>query len=224
MTLLEAIAARHSVRSYTEEKIQGDTLSALQQAIEQYNQESGLSMQLCLDDLATFSGGLARYGKFENARNYIALVGEKGPKLEETCGYYGQKLVLLAQQLGLNTCWVALTFSKRKSKKFICIKPGQKLLMVIAIGYGTSQGVPRQTKPIEALCQATAPLPDWFSRAMEAAQLAPTAINQQSFSFTLRGNTVSVSSGSGFYSKTDLGIVKCHFEIGAQGADWHWEA
>ena len=222
MTLLEAIAARHSVRSYTEEKIQGHSLSALQSAIHQYNQESGLNMQLCLDDPATFSGGLARYGKFENTRNYIALVGEKGSTLEETCGYYGQKLVLLAQQLGLNTCWVALTFSKRKSKKVIQIKPGQKLLMVIAIGYGASQGTSRQTKPIESLCQSAAPLPDWFSRAMEAVQLAPTARNQQSFTFTLTENVVSANPGSGFYSKTNLGIAKCHFEIAAEGTDWHW--
>ncbi len=37
------------------------------------------------------------------------MIGKKGPTLEESCGYYGERLVLLAQQLGLNTCWVAMT-------------------------------------------------------------------------------------------------------------------
>ena len=222
MTLLEAIQARHSVRSYTDQKIQGNTQEALQSAIDSYNQESGLHIQLCLDEPTAFSGGLARYGKFENVQNYIALVGGKGAKLEETCGYYGQKLVLLAQQLGLNTCWVALTFRKGKSKKRLQIAPGQKLLMVISLGCGTTQGISRKTKPVEALCQADQPLPDWFRAAMNAVQLAPTARNQQAFTFTLKGNAVAASPGSGFYSKTDLGIAKCHFEIGAADADWHW--
>lgn len=84
--------------------------------------------------------GDGRYGKFSGVRNYIAVVGPKGPGLEEACGYYGEKVVLKAQQLGLNTCWVALTY--RKVKTAFTVAPGEKLCLVIAIGYGKRQGSP----------------------------------------------------------------------------------
>ena len=56
------------------------------------------------------------------------------------------------------------------------------------------------------------------------ALLAPTAINQQKFKFSLHdGNKVSVKAGLGFYSKVDLGIVKYHFEIGAGVKNFEWD-
>lgn len=68
---------------------------------------------------------------------------------------------------------------------------------------------------MKELCAADGPLPDWFKSGMEAAMLAPTAVNQQKFRITLSGDTVKAESLGGFYSKVDLGIVKYHFEIGA---------
>lgn len=81
----------------------------------QCNRESGLHIQLVLDEPRGFGGLPAHYGKFSGVKNYIALIGKKSPNLEEACGYYGEKIVLRAQQLGLNTCWVAMTYSKVKT-------------------------------------------------------------------------------------------------------------
>jgi nitroreductase len=217
MELSEAMRARHSVRSYTDKKIEGAVLDALRGAIGLCNQESGLHMQLCLDEPEAFSGRMARYGSFRNVRNYIALVGKKGADLQEKCGYYGEKLVLEAQRLGLNTCWVALTFSKGKSKKNIAVDPGEKLLMVISLGYGENQGKAHKQKPIEEHYEASGELPDWFRNGLEAARLAPTATNQQKYKFILKedGKVSAIVSGAGFYTKTDLGIVKYHFEQGS---------
>ena len=48
------------------------------------------------------------------------------------------------------------------------------------------------------------------------ALLAPTAINQQKFLIKLNADeTVSFVDKGGVFSKVDLGIVKCHFEIGS---------
>ena len=46
---------------------------------------------------------MAHYGKFENVKNYIAIVGNKND--QEKAGYYGEKIVLKCPELGLNTCW-----------------------------------------------------------------------------------------------------------------------
>lgn len=220
MNVLEAIKARHSVRSYSNKAIEGEVLEQMRQMVEECNRESGLAIQLCLNEPTAFSGLMARYGKFSGVSNYVALVGKKENGLDEKCGYYGEKIALLAQQLGLNTCWVAASYSKGKSPALI--KPGEKLLMVITFGYGTTQGVPHKSKPLEELYQANGPLPEWFRAGMEAAQLAPTAMNQQKFVFTVEGTKVKGTSGSGFYTKTDLGIAKYHFEIGAGPSGWEW--
>ena len=220
MDLLEAIKSRHSVRSYTDKKIEGETLTQLRQTVDECNQKSGLSIQLCLNEPNAFTGMMARYGKFQNVKNYIALIGKKDNSLEEKCGYYGETIVLKAQQLGLNTCWVAMTYSKGKSAAVV--KPGEKLVIVIALGYGETTGVQHKLKAIEELSRVNSAVPEWFRAGVEAAQLAPTAMNQQKFRFELDGNLVKASAGSGFYTKVDLGIAKYHFEIGAGESGWTW--
>lgn len=213
MELLEAIQNRHSVREYTDQRIEEEICNELSQEIESCNKEGGLHIQLVTDEIEAFSGTLAHYGKFKNVRNYIGLIGENSSDLEEQIGYYGERIALKAQQLGLNTCWVALTFSKRKSK--CVIRKGEKLVCVLALGYGKTQGVPHKSKQIEELCRVGETMPLWFKNGMEQAILAPTAVNQQKFLITLKNGKVSAKSTGGFYSKVDLGIVKYHFEIGA---------
>ena len=214
MDIMEALEARHAVRSYTEQRISGETVDELRQTVAKCNGESGLSIQLCIDEPKAFSGLLSLTGKFKNVRNYVALIGNKGdPALEEKCGYYGQKIVLTAQQLGLNSCWVGLSYSKGKSAALVL--PEQKLLLVIALGYGETTGVAHKSKPLATLYHSEGPPPPWFLLGMEAAQLAPTALNQQKFHFGLKGDTIIATTKSGSYTRVDLGIAKYHFEVGA---------
>jgi hypothetical protein len=216
----EIIKARHSVRRYTDKKIEGETLEELNGIIDLCNRESGLNIQLYLDEPEAFSGRMAKYGRFHNVRNYLVLAGKRTKDFDEKCGYYGEKIVLEAQRLGLNTCWVALTYNKSKRKTDLA--SDEKVMIVIAIGYGENQGVPHKSKPLEELYRVKGEAPEWFLQGVRMAQLAPTSINQQKFLFTLEGNTVKATAGLAFYSKLDLGIVKYHFEIGAAGADWQW--
>lgn len=220
ITLWEAMETRHSVRSYTDRKIEGEVKEQLLTAVKRCNHESGLHMQLVLDEPKAFSGFMAHYGKFSGVRNYIAVVGKKGPELDETCGYYGERLVLFAQRLGLNTCWVALTYKKVPG----VLKMGkeEKLIAVIAVGYGENSGVPHKSKPMADVCSVNGTMPEWFRKGMEAALLAPTAVNQQKFFFSLDGDQVSAKAGRGFYTKLDLGIVKYHFTIGAGNQNFTW--
>ena len=220
MDLREAMETRHSVRAYTAQKITGDIKEKLQQMIMQCNRESGLHMQLVLEEPKAFDSFMAHYGKFSGVRNYIAMVGPKNDKLEELCGYYGEKLVLYGQQLGLNSCWVGLTYSKVNGA--FQIGNGEKLCCVIAIGYGSTQGSSHKSKSVEAVSQVDGAMPDWFRKGIEAALLAPTAMNQQKFQFSLNGNQVAAKAGRGFYSKVDLGIAKYHFELGAGKDQFVW--
>ena len=216
MTTMEAMEARHSVRSYQNKPIPAEVVAELEQEIAACNAESGLHIQLVTNETNGFSGLMAHYGKFSGVQNYIALIGKKSAELEEKIGYYGERIVLRAQMLGLNTCWVAMTMKKGAVKANCTIEKGEKLVCVLSLGYGTTAGVPHKSKPVEALC-SPGQKPAWFMEGMRATLLAPTAMNQQNFMFIWDGSHVEAKSTGGFYSNVDLGIVKYHFTLGAGG-------
>ena len=220
MDLKEAMAARHSVRQYKNKPLTPEIIAALQAEVEACNRDGGLHIQLVTNEPKAFDSFMAHYGKFSGVSNYFALAGQKGPELDEKCGYYGERLVLKAQQLGLNTCWVAMTYSKGKA--VFSTAPGEKLCIVIALGYGENQGIAHKSKPFEKIASAEGQIPSWFRSGAEAALLAPTAMNQQKFKFELHGSQVTAKAGLGFYSKIDLGIAKYHFEIGAGKENFTW--
>ena len=225
MELIDAIKARHAVRKYTDRPIEAEKIASLRAATETLNAESGLHLQLVLDEPKAFSSGILKYGAISGVRNYFAMVGKKGREAEEKIGYYGEQLVLLAQTLGLNTCWVGLTF--KEVDEVISLADGEQLHCVIALGYGVDAGKQHPLKPIEKFYEAEGEIPEWFRRGMDAAVLAPTAVNQQKFKFILHeGNKVSAEptfflTGRS-YLYYDLGIVKCHFEIGAGKEHFTW--
>ena len=223
----EAIRRRHSVRQYTDEPISEADRAALREEIARCNAEGGLHMALVCDEPEAFAGGLAHYGSFRGVTDYLVIAGKPAPDLGERAGYYGEKVVLLAQKLGINSCWVVLTFKKRLVRKMIA--KDDKLVIVIALGHGATQGTPRKSKVADAvsLCPGTAP--EWFARGVELALLAPTAMNQQKFRFELLDGDadagkprVKATTGLGSYAAIDLGIAKLHFELGAGPGAFEW--
>lgn len=205
MDMLQLMKERHSVRQYRQQPIELQKQEAINRCVDEINSESGLHIQVFYDEPDCFNSFRAHSGKFTNVSNYIAIVGTKQDW--EKAGYYGEKLVLECQKLGLNTCWVAVTHGKTKAK----IGNGQKLLIVISLGYGQTQGVPRKSKTIDKLSKSDGSA-DWFAKGMEAVCLAPTAMNQQKFLFELNEGIVTAKAMNGFYTKLDLGIAKYHFE------------
>ena len=217
--IMEAMRTRHSVRQYLEKPIPAELRAELDACARELNAKSGLNIQIFYDEPQCFSSRMAHYGRFENCKNYICMVGKNEPELDEKCGYYGEMLVLKAQQLGLNTCWAALTHGKSMA----AIAPGEKEAIVIALGFGKTQGAPRKSKKAEDVSNLSPDTPDWFKRGVEAALLAPTAVNQQKFSLKLNGSTVTARHPLlGPCLKIDLGIIKCHFELGAGKENFIW--
>ena len=226
MTLLEAISARHSVRKYIDKDIPADIIAALQEKVAECNKEGNLNIQLVQNETRAFTGMLS-YGQFSGVKNYLVMVGKKSKDLDERVGYYGEQLVLYAQTLGLNTCWVGLSY--RKVPEAYNIGKEEKLVCMIALGYGEIQGVGHKIKTVEQVSNASDITPSWFKKGVEAALLAPAAVNQQKFSFEYVGmnnNRHQVKAKKGIsmigYTQIDLGIAKCHFEIGAGKENYIW--
>ena len=216
MTEIEAVYARHSVRAFLDKKIDVETAKKLEESIEGCNAASGLRLQFLPDAGNTFGRLLSRVMGLGSAPAVIACVGKDGPGLEERIGYWGERAVLAAQSLGLNTCWAG-TFSP---KGVPCgIAPGERLVIVIAVGYGKTGGTPHRGKTADQVSSGPADAPDWFRRGVELALLAPTAINQQKFEFVLeKDGSVTSTHHRGPFSSVDLGIVRYHFDLARKEA------
>lgn len=212
MDIKEAIRERHSVRQYSSDHIMGDVRTNLETLIQECNKESGLHIQLITEDPECFDTLLGHYGSFSGVENYIAIVGSKKlSNLEELGGYYGERIVLEAQMMGLNTCWVAGTYGKGKCKAHL--DAGEKIVCVIAIGYGLNKGSVHKSKDLSKLCSVPEKdMPAWFREGIEAALLAPTAMNQQKFTIGIDGEEAVIKAGFGPFTKLDLGIVRYNFE------------
>ena len=211
MDILESMKRRHSVRQYKDIPIEDELVAALNEEIDAINNESGLHFQLITNEPRAFDSFMAHYGRFTGVSNYIALVGKRSKDLQERCGYYGERLVMKAHEMGLHTCWVALTY--KKIPGVIRVEKGEALTVVISIGHGKNRGLPRKTKSAEEVSNANESSPEWFKRGVEAALTAPTAMNQQKFYLSYDEGKVTAKALFGPYSKMDLGIVKYHFEI-----------
>ena len=227
MTIQEAIQARHSVRAYKDQPLSEEIVKVLEDEIVKLNHEGQLHIQLICNEPKAFQGTMAKYGKFRNANNYLVMAGKKADDLDERVGYFGEHLVLLAQTLGLNTCWVGLSYSKVPGT--YVLEEGEKIACYIAIGYGETQGSGHKIKTVEQVSNASDITPSWFKKGVEAALLAPTAVNQQKFSFEYVGmsnNRHQIRAKKGFsmigYTQMDLGIAKYHFEIGAGNTYFDW--
>ena len=228
MITVETIRERHSVREYDGKPLARAEFDALGAVVEECARESGLDIQLVGDNPEVFNV-IARFGLIRGCRTHVAFVADDakvgGVAADEALGYWGQKIVLAAQDMGLNTCWCALC-SRKKSRAVVA--PEKKIRLIIAVGHGKTQGFSRKTKSVEALSSVEcAKAPAWFAAAMEAAQLAPTAMNNQNFKITLLsdGKTVRIDAPQSGLNVIDEGIVRCNFEIAANeaGADWRWE-
>lgn len=220
MDLIEAMERRHSVRQYESRRLPEEVVREIRAEIASCNQLGNLNVQLVVDEPRAFDGFLAHYGKFSGVENYIAVVGKKSGDLEERCGYYGQRVVLRIQQLGLNTCWVGLTYSKVKGA--FLLGAGEKLVALIAFGYGKTQGVAHKSKDVGRVSSGFDGAPQWFQEGVRAALLAPTSMNQQKFHFSYQEGGVQARPGMGFNTKLDLGIAKYHFELAAGKDNFGW--
>lgn len=228
MTLLEAIESRHSVRRYKDIPLTKETVKILLQKIEEINRKGELHIQLIMNEPKAFKGIFA-YGRFSGVNNYFVVSGKKADDLDERAGYYGEQLVLLAQQLGLNTCWVGQSY--RKIENTFKLDDGEKIVCYIAVGYGETQGAEHKHKTLEDVSNINRLTPEWFKKGVTAALLAPTAVNQQKFYFEYvlsdeENQKPKVKAKKLFslvgYTNVDLGIAKCHFEIAAGTENFVW--
>lgn len=219
MTIYEAMNVRHKVRKYMDKPLADDVLQKLNQRVEENNEKYDLAIELVLNDNKAFSSFM-KLIMAKGVKNYFVLAGNDTPDLEEKLGYCAADLMLYAQTLGLNTWYVGGTFSKKYVTKN---KENGKVIAIIAVGYGATQGVMHKMKSFEEVSSYQGDMPEWFEKGVKASLLAPTALGKQAFFLKGENNKVTISCDNGVYTNQDLGIVKYFFELGAGKDNFVWE-
>lgn len=207
MDILEIMRKRHSVRSFRMLGLSHTASDMLREYISGLNEKYGVYAELVTEEPKAFGGLISGIGLFKNVKNYFTVCAPADKEFE--AGYSGELAVLKAAELGINSCWVGMTFNRG----IIRIPENQKLFAVIALGYGDNNGIPHKSKPREKLCLCRGKAPEWFDRGMEGAMLAPTAMNRQKFFFSYNGENVNAKAAAGINTVLDLGIAVCHFEL-----------
>ncbi len=221
MTKKEAMKQRHTVRKYQDKKLPADIINAFNTRIGELNAAYGLNMTLITEDTTAFNN-LLKIMLAKGVRNYLVLAGKDVPETDEKLGYCSADIMLEAQTLGLNSWWVGATFSKGKVAEKTGIRTGDKIIGIVVLGYGAEQGKPHKSKSVSDVSDYKGETPPWFQNGVQAALLAPTALNHQNFTLSGKGNQVHISCDNGIFSGADLGIVKYHFELGAGKENFNW--
>jgi hypothetical protein len=236
MDILQAIDTRISVRAFTDEPLSASDFSRIKEAVEELNELVGVHFQLygAADNPGSLTLKKAMFAT--PAPYYLALVAPNTKLGAEFAGYYGEKLVLLAQRMGLGTCWVAGTFDR--SSVVAEVGPDEYLHDVIPLGHPCEKqpikqrtiraAVRKNHKDAAALSDTDVDYdqaPEWFKAGMRAVEKAPSAVDEQPVVFSLRADevTAEVHKSKTDLIYTDLGIAKLHFELGCQRkGTWEW--
>ena len=217
MDLKQAMRQRHTVRKFKSKSLSAELISQLNDRVRANNERFGLAISLKVDDESALPGALKLFFA-KGVRNYFVLAGSDRPGLDEDLGYASADLMLFAQALGLNTWWIGGTFSRKNVEQAV---PGKKVIGIVAVGFGATPGVAHKSKTAAEVSSYEGPEPQWFADGVQAALLAPTALNKQYFRIVGAGNKVSIAENGGAFSGADIGIVKYHFELGAGNAfEW----
>ena len=217
MDLKLAMRQRRTVRKFTSEPLSPELISQLNDRVRANNERLELAISLKVGDESALPGALKLFFA-KGVRNYFVLAGSDRPGLDEDLGYASADLMLFAQALGLNTWWIGGTFSRKNVEQAV---PGKKVIGIVAVGFGVTPGTAHKSKMAAEASSYEGPEPQWFADGVQAALLAPTALNKQCFRIAGAGNKVSITENGGAFSGADIGIVKYHFELGAGNAfEW----
>jgi len=241
-----AIPPRRSRRSFDSTELEPGLLAQLQTICTEFRPFPQARAELVTQSPdRILKGAIGPYGKVKGAPALIAFIGDMDdPYVQEKVGYLGEGIILEATAMGLATCWVAGFFRPKVAASIVGAAPNERVLAVTPVGHAVEDfsleerammGFARahRRKPLAELVTGLdqAELPHWMKSALEAARLAPSAINRQPWRFYVEPHTITVSVNNprftfGISKRLDCGIAMLHIEVAALdcGMQGRWES
>jgi nitroreductase len=236
-----AIAGRRSRRVFDGTPIGPHAADALRETAASFRPYPDARVVYLADPPADLFTGIAgSYGRVTDAPAALVFIEDgRSSTAEEHCGYTGEGVVLEAHALGLETCWIAGTFSAAKARALVTLEPGEVVRGVSPLGHGTATapfserliygaGAPKKRRPLDEIAPGHETWPEWAREGVEAARIAPSAVNRQPWRFRYENGSVTVRAhgidAPKYRPRLDCGIAMLHFELGARsaGGDGAW--
>ena len=234
-SIIEQIKNRRSVRSYTGEPLSEEHKQLILNYIASLQAPFGVPTRINLIHTNTDSGKvkLGTYGFVGGASDFLTLVYEESPLADEGSAYLFEQVVLFCTELGLGTCWLGGSFSRKNFGNQLTLQPNEKLRIVSPVGYPSDKKRLWETisgsdknhasrKPFgtyffdndfsQSLSEEKA---GDFRVPLEMVRIAPSANNSQPWRIVLQKDIVHFycrPPAVGGFSAIDLGIAMCHFE------------
>lgn len=240
-----AIEKRHSVREYSDKTLESDVIRRLENIASELTSEAdGVKIVFVNENShGVFKGMVGSYGKINDTQAFAAFIGDTSDiNVEEKIGYYGEAFILEATALGLGTCWVSGTVDRETVKNKITLSENEKIYAVTPVGYAKEKASlgsnlirvvlkTSKRKSLDEICDKVIDnkVPEWTRTALEAARIAPSAVNWQPWRFKIGERSITVTaqnvSKKNYSGRLDCGIAMLHIELGANkcGVNGKWQ-
>jgi len=140
----------------------------------------------------------------------IAVYAEEKDGYLENVGFMFQQMDLYLQTLGLGACWLGMGRMNPKTKKKV---EGMKFVIMLAFGY--PKGDILRHDRMEFKRKRMSQITDRWDPKLEAARLAPSALNLQPWYFTHEGGAIRVYCNQ-IGTRLDAGIALAHLYLDNQ--------
>ncbi|MFC1920377.1 nitroreductase family protein [Chloroflexota bacterium] len=242
-----AIEKRRSRRRYIEENLKSSQLKRIQSLCNDFQpfpSARAVLVKESPDDV--FKGIIGSYGLIRGAKSFIAFIGNvRSPYVQEQVGYTGEGIMLQAEVMNLNTCWVGGFFRRDMVSSLVDMEKNEQVFAITPIGYAVEEptfgeklitgfGWTHKRKPLSKMVIGLKDTewPEWMKSSLQAARLAPSAVNRQPWRFiadeksiTVAVNDKSLKRETQISKRLDCGIAMLHIEVAAlnSGISGHWE-
>jgi hypothetical protein len=191
---------------------------------------------------SVFKGLVGPFGKVKDAPAFVAFIGNMdSPNAQEMVGYMGEGIILEATALQLDSCWVGGFLKLEVAARLAGAQSNERVLAITPVGYArrkesleeklmTGFGRTHKRYPLSHLVTGLSEhdWPEWVRVSLEAARLAPSAVNRQPWGFHVEPDSITVSvrtKGPQFdiSKRLDCGIAMVHIELGTLDRGLHGE-
>ncbi len=249
MTIGEAIKARRSVRTFSRRELAFDPETEVEKFRADHNVPEVFNSRIRLayipNDPEQLNHGekMGTYGVIKNHRGFLAGTGVNTNDAVLQFGYEVEKIILHLTMMGVGTCWLGGTFSRKSLSGRLSLEENEVIPAVIPLGYPEENKRPME-KMIRRLAGSdsrkewtelffdsdfTTPLTREAAGDLEAplemVRKGPSASNKQPWRVLLSEDrnrlhlyldeSPRYNSSLGYpIQMLDMGIAMCHLEAG----------
>ena len=222
MNLYEAIFLRRSVRKYDQKPVSPEILdkirifyTAIEPLFPGIETEIGITENLGGKRILTGLFGV-------NAPYYLSFYSEPRDRSEMNMGYLAEQISLYLMTLGLGSCFLGGKSLRGVPKT----RGNMQLVIILAFGYPADRLTRRASDakrlPTKELCLFKDPPTKWMTQVIEAARLAPSAMNRQPWRFVVSGSRIHIfckkysNDRPRFLDDFNFGVMFSHIMIASE--------